>query len=152
MLKLWLARFQTPESPSTSLFFCKQGMGKTKWLLWGIMWLEWKSARLESNVYTVCIVSECLVVSVVSGKSWWAGLEHQWTEELSEGHRLGPGGPQWNHQYPLNRKRIFSFTTRIFTWPSLCLKQPDVLCHSLTLSSFYLSTYFGDVIFYLHDN
>lgn len=64
---------------------------------------EWKAARTESehNVCIVSVVSECLLIAASSGESWRAGLEHQWAEELSEGHRLGPGGPQWDHQYPL---------------------------------------------------
>lgn len=64
---------------------------------------EWKAARTESehNVCIVSVVSECLLIAASSGESWRAGLEHQRAEELSEGHRLGPGGPQWDHQYPL---------------------------------------------------
>lgn len=49
--------------------------------------------------------SSDFLVSVVLGQPWWAGLEYQWIEELSEGHRLGPGGSQWDHQYPWNRRR-----------------------------------------------
>lgn len=81
-----------------------------------------------------------MCVSVFSGQSRWTRLEHQRTQELSASHRLGPGGPQRDHQYPLKRtkhKETLSviLSARIFTWLSVFIKQMEALCCSAFPSS-----------------
>lgn len=36
------------------------------------------------------------------------GLDHQWAEKQSSVHRVGPGRPWWDHQYPFHEESFMS--------------------------------------------